>query len=48
MTEEQPQLGKTELLLKNVRKMPIFRQLIPQEASLKLPEENILINGVNF
>ena len=37
MTEEQPQLGKTELLLKNVRKMPIFRQLIPQESGVGWP-----------
>ena len=34
---ETQQLPKTEKLLKNVRKSPLFMQLIPQEAGIGLP-----------
>ena len=36
-TAEQPQLGKTELLLQDVRKMPLFRQIVPLEAAIGWP-----------
>ena len=37
MTASQPQLGKTEQLMKDVRKMSIFHQLIPIEAGIGWP-----------
>ena len=37
VTAEQPQLGKTEKLMQDVRKMPLFRQLIPLEAAVGWP-----------
>ena len=33
-TQEQKQLCKTELMMKKIRKMPIFQQLIPKEAGI--------------
>jgi hypothetical protein len=37
MTNTQPQLGKTEQLMKDVRTMSIFQQLIPLEAAIGWP-----------
>jgi len=36
-TAEQPQLGKTEKLMQDVRKMPLFHQVIPLEAAIGWP-----------
>jgi hypothetical protein len=36
-TPEKPNLSKTEKLLQDVRKMPLFRQLIPLEAAVGWP-----------
>ena len=35
--EEGPTLSKTEQLMKDIRKTPLFRQLIPQEAGVGWP-----------
>ena len=36
-TSEEQRLSKTEQLMKTIRKTPIFRQLIPQEAGVGWP-----------